>query len=210
MADAWIAVGLQNDLWSWPKERDEAARKGDKYVINAIWILMREHQVDVTGAEEICRKLIKEFVAKYVQTIKDTREDETLSKDLRKYIEAFQYAISGNVVWSRTCPRYNPAANFNETQLRMMHNTVPEPPSTSSIADITKPSFTQLLASSSQKSSPLNEGSDLYEMLTKPDSMQSGTANSQHSAGVRSIMCLIRLTSLVASVFSLFDKSIGR
>lgn len=186
MADAWIAVGLQNDLWSWPKERDEAARKGEAYVVNAIWVLMQEHQVDVTGAEGICRKLIKEYVARYVQTIKDTRDDETLSKDLRIYMEAFQYAISGNVVWSRTCPRYNPAANFNETQLDMMHNAVSECSSPSSTTDTTNKSFTEILPSSSRTSSPLSGRSDLYEILTKPDSMQSGTADRQRSAEVRS------------------------
>lgn len=154
MADAWIAVGLQNDLWSWPKEKDEAARKGDDYVINAIWVLTQEHKVDVDGAKEICRQLIKEHVAKYVETIKKTRNDESLSRDLRIYIEAFQYAISGNVIWSLTCPRYNPAANFNQMQLEWMHNGVPDDALSSSSSETSDDLPTHTSISSISSSSP--------------------------------------------------------
>lgn len=163
MAPAWIAVGLQNDLWSWPKEKDEAERKGEDHVINAIWVLMQEHQVDVQGAQDICRKLTKEYVAKYVQIIKDTRDDESLSKDLRKYIEAFQYAISGNVVWSLTCPRYNPTANFNQTQLDWMHNSVPALVSSSSSTESSK-DLDQREISTSSSSDPSSGYSDVFAL----------------------------------------------
>ncbi|KAK6213609.1 fusicoccadiene synthase [Colletotrichum tabaci] len=126
MAPAWIAVGLQNDLWSWPKERDAAEKQGKDHVINAIWVLMHEHKTDLEGAEQICRRLIKENVAKYLQIVKECRDDASLSEDLRKYIEAMKYSISGNVVWSLTCPRYNPQVSFNERQIRWMHEGVPE------------------------------------------------------------------------------------
>lgn len=125
MAPAWIAVGLQNDLYSWSKERDTAERQGEGHVVNAIWVLMQEHKVDVDEANKICRKLIKQYVAEYVQIVKDNKDNGLLSSDLRKYIEAMQYSISGNVVWSLNCPRYNPHVSFNKKQLEWMQNGVP-------------------------------------------------------------------------------------
>lgn len=176
MAPAWIAVGLQNDLWSWPKERDEAARKGDDHVINAIWVLIQEHNTDVEGAQRICRDLIKKYVAEYVQIIRDTRDDESLSSDLRKYIEAFQYAISGNVVWSLTCPRYNPDATFNDTQLKWMHNGVPALSVGSPSQESTQTSDSPQLSTSSLSQESLEptvfskdiEASLSFEVWTRP------------------------------------------
>ncbi|POS74342.1 hypothetical protein DHEL01_v207267 [Diaporthe helianthi] len=125
MANAWIAVGLQNDLWSWPKERDAAKLHGNDHVVNAIWVLMQEHKTDVNEAMDMCRKLIVEYVAKYLKVIEDTRNDVSISLDLRKYLDAMLYSISGNVVWSLECPRYNPEINFNETQSEWMRRGVP-------------------------------------------------------------------------------------
>nr|A2PZA5.1 RecName: Full=Fusicoccadiene synthase; Short=FS; AltName: Full=Fusicoccin A biosynthetic gene clusters protein 1; AltName: Full=PaDC4:GGS; Includes: RecName: Full=Fusicocca-2,10(14)-diene synthase; AltName: Full=Diterpene cyclase 4; Short=DC 4; Includes: RecName: Full=Geranylgeranyl diphosphate synthase; Short=GGDP synthase; Short=GGS [Diaporthe amygdali]BAF45924.1 fusicoccadiene synthase [Diaporthe amygdali]BAF45925.1 fusicoccadiene synthase [Diaporthe amygdali] len=125
MANAWIAVGLQNDIWSWPKERDAATLHGKDHVVNAIWVLMQEHQTDVDGAMQICRKLIVEYVAKYLEVIEATKNDESISLDLRKYLDAMLYSISGNVVWSLECPRYNPDVSFNKTQLEWMRQGLP-------------------------------------------------------------------------------------
>ncbi|PQE20308.1 fusicoccadiene synthase protein [Rutstroemia sp. NJR-2017a BBW] len=125
MRPAWIAVGLQNDLYSWPKERDAAARNGHTHVVNAIWVLMREHKLSVKDAEVLCRRMIKERVAEYVQIVRNNKENSNISIDLRKYIEAMQYSISGNVAWSLACPRYNPAVSFNEAQLELIKNGVP-------------------------------------------------------------------------------------
>ncbi|KAG8158274.1 hypothetical protein KVR01_012035 [Diaporthe batatas] len=125
MANAWISVGLQNDLWSWPKERDAAKQHGKDHVVNAIWVLMQEHKTDVSGAMQICRSLIVEYVAKYLKVIEATKNDESISLDLRKYLDAMLYSISGNVVWSLECPRYNPKITFNETQLEWMRGGLP-------------------------------------------------------------------------------------
>ncbi|KUL83692.1 hypothetical protein ZTR_07521 [Talaromyces verruculosus] len=158
MAPAWIAVGLQNDLYSWPKEQQAAQSRGEDHVVNAIWVLMQEHNVDVDGADKICRDLIKRYVAQYVRIVKENKDNELLSKDLRKYIEAMQYSISGNVVWSRTCPRYNPHASFNKTQLDWMHNGIPALDSSSS----TQRSLKQ--DSSSTSPEPSNLTSPLLDM----------------------------------------------
>lgn len=125
-APSWIAVGLQNDLWSWPKERDAAEQLGQSHVINALWVIMQEHQVDMAGAEAICRQLIKENVAEALKIWEENQFNDSISVDLRKYIECMLFSISGNVVWSLGCPRYNPGSNFNEKQLDWMRNGLPD------------------------------------------------------------------------------------
>jgi len=118
-------LALTNDLYSWPKEREAAQDRGEGHVCNAIWVLMEEYKVDVEEAKKICRELIKENVAEYLQTLKDNRNNQSLSEDLRKYVDALQYTISGNLVFSKYCPRYNPNASFNKVQLEWMQNGVP-------------------------------------------------------------------------------------
>ena len=122
LRSSWIALGLQNDFFSWEKERETATQVGATNVINAIHVLMGEHAISVSEAKEMCRGIIKENVAEYLRVLKDNRNNMELSLDLRRYLEAFQYALSGNAIWSVTCPRYHPEACFNEFQLSMMQN----------------------------------------------------------------------------------------
>ncbi|KAK7956524.1 fusicoccadiene synthase [Apiospora aurea] len=125
VAPAWIAVGLQNDLWSWPKEVEAAKDQGKDHVINSIWVLMQEHSISVREAMQICRQLIKGYVAEYLATVEAYRDGEALSGDLRRYLLAIKYSISGHLVWSLNCPRYNPEVAFNKRQRAWMCNGVP-------------------------------------------------------------------------------------
>jgi hypothetical protein len=103
----WVALVLTNDLYSWEKERDDAARAGQSQVMNAIWVLMQEHSMTEVEAQAHCRKLIKENVSNAAQIVKQTKDDTSLSLDLRQYIEALMYSVKGNLVWSIYCPRYH-------------------------------------------------------------------------------------------------------
>lgn len=120
MRPAWIVAGLTNDLFSWEKEYQASLEHGQTHVVNAIWVLMREHSFTVDQAKDFCKQIIKENVAEYLKTVEETRNDESLSLDLRRYVECMQYSLSGNVVWSLLCPRYHPAASYNESQLLRM------------------------------------------------------------------------------------------
>lgn len=121
---AWIAIGLTNDLFSWQKEYDASRRKGQPEVVNAIQILMRQHSITVDEAKVLCKSKINEYVAEYVKVVEHTKQRTDLSLDLRKYVEATQDTIIGNVVWSSQCPRYNAEASLNEAQLSLMKNGV--------------------------------------------------------------------------------------
>lgn len=120
MRPAWIVAGLTNDLFSWQKEYEASIENGQSHVVNAIWVLMREHSITIDEAKDLCRRKIKEHIADYVQVVEENRNNMDLSLDLRKYIDCMQYSLSGNVVWSRLCPRYHPTASYNELQLARM------------------------------------------------------------------------------------------
>ncbi|EED22796.1 conserved hypothetical protein [Talaromyces stipitatus ATCC 10500] len=104
---AWEALALTNDLYSWEKERDDAAKAGEALVVNAIWILMQQYSVSETEAKDLCRQKIKESVSRAVQIAESTRNRTDLSLDLRQYTDAITYSVSGNLVWSIYCPRYH-------------------------------------------------------------------------------------------------------
>ena len=123
---AWIAAALQNDIFSWPKERDAAQRHGHADVVNAVWVLMGEHEIGEAEAMALCRTKTKEYIAEYVEIFEKNRENPELSSDLRRYLEAILYSLSGNAVWSITCPRYHTGNSYNKFQLSLMENGIQE------------------------------------------------------------------------------------
>lgn len=121
---AWAALALTNDLYSWEKERDAAEKIGASHVINAIWVIMKEQSMTEFQAQDFCREKIKKYVAEAVRTIEETKTDFDLSSDLRRYIEAMLYSISGNLVWSIYCPRYHPEKAYDNIVLSMMAEVI--------------------------------------------------------------------------------------
>lgn len=125
---AWIASGLTNDYYSWEKECRASREKGQVYMVNAILVIMKEYSFTVDQAKDLCCQKIKENVAEYVRIVEETRNNENLSLDLRRYIDCMQYSVSGNLVWSKLCPRYHQAASFDESQLLRMKHGLKEYP----------------------------------------------------------------------------------
>ncbi|KAK8045010.1 hypothetical protein PG993_005034 [Apiospora rasikravindrae] len=104
----YAALALTNDLYSWEKERKAAEEKGQDYIFNAIWVIMEERGVSEQEAKSICREEIRKYVQQYCEIVEEVQsEPARLSKDTRTYLEAIKYTISGNLVWSIECPRYN-------------------------------------------------------------------------------------------------------
>ena len=102
----YAGLGLANDLFSWEKERIDAEKLGQDYVFNAIWVIMQERAVGESEAKAICSAEIRKYMAEYVQIGEGAKTDQSMSKDLRKYLEAVLLSCVGNVVWSVDCPRY--------------------------------------------------------------------------------------------------------
>lgn len=103
---AYIALALVNDLYSWEKEREEAREAGQDYVFNAIWVVMKERSAGEEEAKTVCRDEAVRHISTFHRTVEASRDDATLTKDLRTYLEALLLSYSGNVVWSIYCPRY--------------------------------------------------------------------------------------------------------
>ncbi|KAI1298387.1 fusicoccadiene synthase [Xylaria venustula] len=102
----YAALGLTNDLFSWEKEKHDAMEVGLDYVFNAIWVIMKERSASEEDAKQICCSEIMKHVSRFKRTVEDTRNNPCLSLDLKAYLEAVLYSISGNLVWSIYCPRY--------------------------------------------------------------------------------------------------------
>ena len=105
---AWAAVTVSNDLVSWEKERDRAKRSNEPLVMSSVSFLMRQRSLTEAEAKKICRSKIQEYVTKYLQNVESAKRDPHVSSELRTYLEAVTYSISGNLVWSFYSPRYQP------------------------------------------------------------------------------------------------------
>ena len=123
---AYAHCTLVNDIFSWPKER-EAEKTDDGPVMNAIDVLMRqypktedEEALTEEEAIEVCRRTIKEYGEVVKSVIEESKDDKTISADLRKYVEAMSSGVSGNVVWSVNAPRYFPDMDYPPNILSMM------------------------------------------------------------------------------------------
>ncbi|KAI3326695.1 geranylgeranyl pyrophosphate synthase [Xylariaceae sp. AK1471] len=128
LTPALIAASLGNDLFSYEKEYEDTMNAGLPDVVNAIWVIMGEHGCTEVEAKEICKERIRVENAKYVKVVKETRKRTDLCDDLKRYVEVMQYSLSGNLVWSIQCPRYNKGARFNELQLlRAKHGLTKHP-----------------------------------------------------------------------------------
>lgn len=123
---AWVALGLTNDLYSLEKERKAAKEMGEAHVSNALWVMMRQHSISEDEAVKLCRQKIRDSVAEYVKIVRETKNRTDISRDLRIFVEAIQYILSGNLVWTRGAPRYNPGATYNARQLYWMANGTPK------------------------------------------------------------------------------------
>lgn len=103
----FAALSLTNDLYSWEKELAAAKNEGLEHVVNGIWVIMQEQSVSEKEAKTICRAKIIGYVADFLRVVEDTKVNYNISEDLRIYVEAIMYSLSGNLVWSIYCPRYH-------------------------------------------------------------------------------------------------------
>ncbi len=123
---AYLNLGLTNDLYSWQKEYETAVTMGQDYVVNIISVLMEEHSISEEEAKAICRQKIRVTIADFRKIVEDTNKRTDVSVDLKKYLEALLYSLSGNLIWSLECPRYHRWASYNERQLGWMKNGIPK------------------------------------------------------------------------------------
>lgn len=125
---AWTALALTNDLFSWDKEqRSAAASNKESYISNALFVIMKEHDMSLDEAKQMARRLIRENNAKYMQVVRRTKQNpDRYSQNVIRLLDNLVYVVSGNLVWSASCPRYHPDVSYSEKQIEWMTNGLPE------------------------------------------------------------------------------------
>lgn len=65
-------------------------------------------------------------VSEYLDIVEQNRGNMNLSPDLRRYLDALQYTLSGNAVWSLDSPRYKSSGNHADLQKPILYAGVAE------------------------------------------------------------------------------------
>ncbi|KAI0517898.1 fusicoccadiene synthase [Xylaria bambusicola] len=119
----WAAAALTNDETILTEDIIVVGSQDTNNMVNSVWVLMKQHSVDVDTAKGMILEKVRYFVAEYVDTVKNVHDMDKLSLDSKRFIETMQYMISGNLLWSVSTPRYHPDCTLTDLQIsRMKHN----------------------------------------------------------------------------------------
>ena len=111
-APAFANLALTNDFFSWQKEYDDFKQNSEAtYMVNAIWIIMKEHSLTIEGAKQMLQDKIAGYCQEYLQLKAEFQSSTVVSIDARRYLSALELSIAGNVGWSQFTPRYRFSAN---------------------------------------------------------------------------------------------------
>jgi hypothetical protein len=105
----YSALALTNDYFSFDREMEDAQ---SSTLINSIDIAMRLQRLDIPAAKEVVKQTIRRYEGEFMRLISHRDRDWAMSDKIRRYLEAMSYQISGNLVWSLNCPRYNPSYRY--------------------------------------------------------------------------------------------------
>lgn len=57
---------------------------------------MRERSIIEQEAKRVCRDEIKQYVSDFLKIVTETKTNRSISENLKKYVEAIMYSLSGN------------------------------------------------------------------------------------------------------------------
>jgi hypothetical protein len=98
------------------------------HVVNAIWVIMGQHSVGESEAKKICHDKIVELVEEFKVTVEQFRNNDSVCRDLKTFVEIIQCNVSGNLAWSLSCSRYNPGSKLNSCQAWMRQKALQKMP----------------------------------------------------------------------------------
>ena len=190
---AYLNLGLTNDLYSWQKEYETAVAMGQDFVVNIIYVLMKEHSISEEEAKELTREKIKVTIIDFRRIVAETKERTDISGETKRYLEALQYSLSGNLVWSKDCPRYQRGSSYNERQLDWMKNGVPKPQKAfqqgaemnATTTNTEAPNQNGSLEAKTPKTNGLNNGlvsNPTSKLTSRSTETEIETANGNHSS----------------------------
>ncbi|KAI9155010.1 Terpene cyclase ATR13 [Paramyrothecium foliicola] len=111
---AFSALALANDYFSFDREWEAAQKPGAPKPLNAVWLYMNWKGVDAATAKQLVREASNRYERQFLNMCDDFRMvTDRVSQKLDRYLRAMSYQVSGNVVWSLNCPRYNPDFRYD-------------------------------------------------------------------------------------------------
>ena len=103
-------IAIVNDVFSYEKEM-QASRSSDQegaILCNAVQVLSSQLFVGVDPSKHILSTLVREWEYKHKELVKRRLANvPECSRELQAYINALEYHMSGNELWSRTTKRYS-------------------------------------------------------------------------------------------------------
>ncbi|GAB1315557.1 geranylgeranyl pyrophosphate synthetase [Madurella fahalii] len=109
----YASLALANDYFSFDREWEEV-QNGGPAPTNAVWLCMRWHSVNVQTAKKLVRAAANRYEARFLELCEGFRRGNPIcSEKLDRYLRGLTYQVSGNVVWSLTCPRYHPEFRYD-------------------------------------------------------------------------------------------------
>ena len=104
----YAALGLANDFFSFDREYADFEKSGKSQTLtNAVWLHMQWYNTDVHEAKRMTLEATRRYEEQFLKSCAEFRQHNTrMSEKLDIYLDALAYQVSGNVVWSLNCPRY--------------------------------------------------------------------------------------------------------
>jgi hypothetical protein len=111
----YASLALANDYFSFDQEWAEAQSKpGAPKPINAVWLYMQWRGVNEAVAKRLVVEATNRYETRFLELCEQFREDHApLDPKLDRYLRGLSYQVSGNVVWSLSCPRYHPEHRYD-------------------------------------------------------------------------------------------------
>ncbi|KAL2021599.1 hypothetical protein VTK56DRAFT_6952 [Thermocarpiscus australiensis] len=109
----YASLALTNDYFSFDIEYLEAQQPGGSRPVNAVWLFMQWYGVNVSVAKRLVRTAANRYERDFLDRCEQFRSENPGLEKLHTYLRALSYQVSGNVVWSLNCPRYNPAFRYD-------------------------------------------------------------------------------------------------
>jgi len=102
----FAALALTNDYFSFDREIEE---EETSILINSVAIVMRLQNLNIPSAKAVIKDTIRKYEKEFMRQIDEYKQQRgSVPEKIERYMEAMSYQISGNLVWSLNCPRYNP------------------------------------------------------------------------------------------------------
>ncbi|KAK3306311.1 isoprenoid synthase domain-containing protein [Chaetomium strumarium] len=120
----YASLALANDYFSFDREWAETQSKpaaasssaaaAKPTLINAVWLYMQWRGVDAAAAKRLVVEATNRYERQFLSLCEQFRRDHgPVPAKLDRYLRGLAYQISGNVVWSLTCPRYHPEFRYD-------------------------------------------------------------------------------------------------